>query len=57
MIDCLIRFVKDGEQKDTVVPANWIVDGVLYCSNSLNACRDFKNRMAPQPNCLKYEVE
>ena len=42
--------MEDDEQKDTVVPSNWVADGVLYWSNSLNACRDFKNRMASQPS-------
>ena len=32
MTDYLIRFVEDGEQKDTVVPSNWVVVGVLYWS-------------------------
>ena len=57
MIHCLIRFVGDGKQKDTVVPSTWVVDGVLYWSNYLNARRDFKNRVAPQPIWLKYEIE
>ena len=57
MTHCLTRFVEDGKQKDTDVPSNWVVDGVLYWSNSLNACRDFKIKVAPQPNWLKYEIE
>ena len=59
MTHCLIRFVEDGKQKDTVVPSNWVVDGVLYWSDSLNARRDFKIKVAPppQPNWLKYEIE
>ena len=32
MTDYLIRFVEDGEQKDTVVPSNWVVGGTLYWS-------------------------
>ena len=51
MTDCLIRFVEDGEQKDSVVPSNWVVGGVLYWSILLMPAE------TPQPNWLKYEIE
>ena len=53
----LIRFAEDGEEKGTFIPSNWVVDGVLYWSHSLNARRDFKNKVALQPNCLRYDIE
>ena len=38
----MVRYIKKGENKDTILQSNWTVDRVRYRSKYFNAFRGFK---------------
>ena len=54
---CCVKFLeKDGSSRRTVIPSNWVKNGMMYWSNSLNATKQWKACCEPNKSWPYYKV-